>query len=56
MPELPPDFPRDRVPPDAWDRPNIFQAVREQLGLRLEPQKGPVESFVIDSIEKPAGN
>ena len=56
MPELPPDFPRDRVPPDALDRPNLFQALREQLGLRLEPQKGPVGHFVIDSIEKPATN
>ena len=56
MPELPPDFPRDRLPPDAADHPNVFQALREQLGLRLEPQKGPVAYFVIDSIEKPAAN
>jgi uncharacterized protein (TIGR03435 family) len=56
MPELAPDFPRDRVPPDALDRPNIFQAVREQLGLRLEPQKGPVEHFVVDHVERSAGN
>jgi uncharacterized protein (TIGR03435 family) len=56
MPELPPDFPRDRVPLDALDRPNIFQALREQLGLRLEPQKGPVEYFVIDSVERPSAN
>jgi uncharacterized protein (TIGR03435 family) len=56
LPELAPDFPRDRVPPDALNRPNIFQAVREQLGLRLEPQKGPVEYFIVDSIEKPATN
>lgn len=56
LPELPPDFPRDRLPPDALDRPGIFQALREQLGLRLEPQKGPVNTFVIDSVAKPAVN
>jgi uncharacterized protein (TIGR03435 family) len=56
MPDLPTDFPRDRVPPDAADRPNIFQALREQLGLRLDRQKGPVGYFVIDSIEKPVTN
>lgn len=56
LPELPPDFPRDRLPPDAADRPNIFQALREQLGLRLEPRKGPIPYFVIDHVERPAGN
>jgi uncharacterized protein (TIGR03435 family) len=56
LPELPPDFPRDRLPPDAADRPNIFQALREQLGLRLEPQKGPAPYFVIDHVERPAEN
>ncbi len=38
-------------PPDS-----IFAAVQGQLGLKLEPAKGPVETFVIDHIEKPAGN
>ena len=52
-PQLPPDFPQDRLPPGFADRPNIFQALKEQLGLKLEAQKGPVEYFVIDSAEKP---
>jgi uncharacterized protein (TIGR03435 family) len=56
LPELPPNFPPERLPPDAADRPNIFTALREQLGLRLEPQSGPVNSFVIDGIEKPTTN
>jgi uncharacterized protein (TIGR03435 family) len=53
-PQLPPDFPQDRLPPGFADRPNIFQALKEQLGLKLEPQKGPVDYFVIDGAEKPA--
>ncbi len=35
---------------------DIFRAVQEQLGLKLEPQKAPVEILVVDHIEKPSGN
>jgi uncharacterized protein (TIGR03435 family) len=36
--------------------PGIFEALQKQLGLRLEPQKGPVDILVIDHAEKPDGN
>jgi uncharacterized protein (TIGR03435 family) len=36
--------------------PSIFTAVQEQLGLRLDAGKGPVERLVIDSVERPSAN
>ena len=38
------------------DAPGIFQAIQEQLGLRLVPAKGPVDVLVIDHIERPSEN
>jgi len=42
----------DAAPVDP-NAPSLFTAIQEQLGLRLEPTKGPVEVLVIDSIDKP---
>ncbi len=35
---------------------SAIMAAREQLGLRLEPGKGPHEVLAIDRVEKPSGN
>ena len=46
------------APPGAGD-PNgksIFTAIQEQLGLKLESTKGPVQFLVIDRLERPSEN
>jgi uncharacterized protein (TIGR03435 family) len=37
-------------------KPSLFTAVAEQLGLRLEAQKAPIEFLAIDHAEKPSEN
>jgi uncharacterized protein (TIGR03435 family) len=43
---------------NAADSPkqDIFAALREQLGLRLEAIKGPIDTLVIDKVERPSDN
>jgi len=40
----------------APDAPGIFQAMQEQIGLKLVPAKGPVDVLVIDHIARPSEN
>lgn len=48
-----------RVPPPSGDPnapPGLFTAVQEQLGLKLDSTRAPVEVVVIDKIERPSVN
>ena len=41
---------------DGHDKSGLFAAMQEQVGLRLEATKGPVEMLVIDQVERPSEN
>ena len=46
-------FTPDSSPAAAPEFPSIFTAVQEQLGLKLQSERGPVPVLVIDSVERP---
>ena len=41
---------------DSPDKLDLFAALQQQLGLRLEAAKGPIEGLVIDRVERPSEN
>jgi len=46
----------DPATPAAESAPNLFEAIQQQVGLRLSPEKTEVDVVVIDHIEKPSAN
>lgn len=46
----------DSAPPADSTLPSLVTAIQEQLGLKLQSTKGPVEVLVIDHVEKPSPN
>jgi len=49
-------FSREQFPTLDPDGPSVFDAVQDQLGLKLESTTGPVEVLVIDHVEHPSEN
>ena len=51
------DFiPPNRVSAAVDAAPSIFAALPEQLGLRLQPGRGPVNVLIVDHVERPSAN
>ena len=48
--------PVDTPPPARSDLPSVFTALQEQLGLKLESTRAPVDVLVIDRAERPSEN
>jgi uncharacterized protein (TIGR03435 family) len=42
-------------PPDSG-KPGIFAAIQQQLGLRIEATRGPIETLAIDGLDRPSDN
>ena len=51
-----PPQPADAGAPTADQPPPLFDAIQEQLGLKLEATKAPAKVMVIDSVQKPSAN
>jgi uncharacterized protein (TIGR03435 family) len=48
-----------KIPPptDSADAPpNLYTAIQEQIGLKLDATKAPTDVLVIDKVEKPSAN
>jgi uncharacterized protein (TIGR03435 family) len=56
QPELPPGLSPDDLLPEIRKLPTLFDALPDQLGLRLQSAKGPVDIYVIDHVAMPSAN
>ena len=51
--DAPPGAPPVPAPPPDPNGASLETAIQEQLGLKLDPQRGPVPVLVIDRVEQP---
>jgi len=55
-PEAPPAPGAPAGPPPDSSAPSLFTAIQEQLGLKLEPGREPIQVLVIDRAQRPAAD
>lgn len=55
LPEMPPGMEAQGRSPDA-SGPSFLEALRNQIGIKLVPQKGPYGYLIVDHIERPSEN
>jgi uncharacterized protein (TIGR03435 family) len=56
IPGGPPNGLNGATPPPESTGPSLFTAIQEQLGLKLQSEKAPVDVLVIEHVEKPSEN
>jgi uncharacterized protein (TIGR03435 family) len=56
VPNFGPDGPTPGISPIDPDGPSIFTAIQEQLGLKRDAQRGPVDVLVIDRADRPSAD
>ena len=56
IPNFGPSGPPQGLPAIDPDAASIYAAMREQLGLKLDAQRAPVDVIVIDRVEKPTAD
>lgn len=56
IPTLSPSDPSSAVTLPSAPSASLFSVLQQQLGLKLEPGKSPIEIIVIDHVERPSGN
>ena len=45
-----------KAPSDGSAPPGLFTAIQQQLGLKLEPAKAPMDVLVVDAVQRPSAN
>jgi uncharacterized protein (TIGR03435 family) len=48
--------PLDAAPSSDTGLPSLFTALKDQLGLKLQPRNLVVQTLIVDHIERPSGN
>jgi bla regulator protein BlaR1 len=47
---------RDETQATPEANPSVFTSIQEQLGLKVEPRKGPIQVLIVDQVDRPSEN